>query len=268
MQELLAGDSIEEMPMPTREEWTGELMAGRLADGGPRYAETPQELGQQTLAEPWNAATAALFILMALLWAWRLRGRYRQHAFLTCGLPILLAGGIGGTLYHATRASRLYFLLDVIPISLLGLGGAAYLTAQLWGRRGWWYLPAVLLFYSAVQFLLFRTLPPTWNIQWRVNLSYAVLAAIVVTPIFLLLLRTAFRHGGWVLCGLLSFTIGWFFRLLDWHMGLYLPMGSHWLWHIFGAIATWCVIEYVYRLQMDSMVHRTFDEGGPPHVQF
>lgn len=241
--------------MPIREEWTSELTPGRLADGGPRYAETPQELGQQTLAEPWNATTAALFILMALLWTWRLRGQYRQHAFLTCGLPILLAGGIGGTLYHATRASRLYFLLDVIPISLLALGGSAYLAVQLWGRRVGWYLPAILLFYLAVQMLFFRALPPSWNIQWRVNLSYATLAFIILTPLTVMLLRTGFRHGGWVVTGLLSFTIGWFFRLLDWELGWYLPMGSHWLWHVFGAIATWSLIEYFYRLQVES-VHR------------
>jgi hypothetical protein len=240
--------------MPMREEWIGEVTAGRLADGGPRYTETPVDLSQRSIAEPWNAATAALFILIALVWTWRLSGRYRQYAFLTCGLPILLAGGIGGTLYHATRASRFYFLLDVIPISLLALGGAAYLALRLWGRRNWWYLPAVLLFYLAVHLVLFRTLPPSWNIQWRVNISYAMLAVIILTPITLMLWRTAFRHSGWIVAGLLSFTLGWFFRLVDWEMGEYLPMGSHWLWHTFGAIATWCVIEYFYRLRADDIL--------------
>ena len=55
-------------------------------------------------------------------------GPVRQYPFLTACMPILLAGGIGGTLYHAFRTQRAYFLLDVIPISLLGLAGAIYLT--------------------------------------------------------------------------------------------------------------------------------------------
>ena len=29
-------------------------------------------------------------------------------------------------------------------------------------------------------------------------------------------------------------------------IGIYLPMGSHWLWHTFGAITTALVIEYFY----------------------
>ena len=36
-------------------------------------------------------------------------------------LPLLLVGGIGGTLYHGLRSSKANFLLDVIPIYLLGL---------------------------------------------------------------------------------------------------------------------------------------------------
>lgn len=236
--------------MPLQEEWSQGILMGRLADGGPRYTETPPELAGRLVAEPWNAATAALFILITLLWMWRLRGRYRQFPFLTCGLPILLAGGIGGTLYHATRASRLFFLLDVIPISLLGLGGAVYAALRLWGRRGWWYLPAVALTYLAVNGLLFRTLPPAGgNVQLRVNLSYATLAAILLVPIAFILIQTRFRNGGWIVAGLLSFTIAWFFRLVDQGIGLYLPMGSHWLWHAFGAVATWCLIEYFYRLE-------------------
>ncbi|MCS7022152.1 MAG: hypothetical protein NZ703_06395 [Gemmataceae bacterium] len=237
--------------MPLREEWSTALLTGRLADGGPRYAETPADLTTATgVAEPWNAATAALFILLVLWWAWRLRGRYRQFPLLTCGLPILLAGGIGGTLYHATRASRLFFLLDVIPISLLGVAGAVYAAIRLWGQRGWWYLPCVLLFYLTLNALLFRTLPASGsNVQWRVNLSYASLAAIILIPVALILVRTRFRHGGWVLAGLLSFAIAWFFRLVDQQMGLYLPMGSHWLWHSFGASATACVLEYFYHLE-------------------
>ncbi len=234
----------------TRPDWA-LLTNGRMPDGGPRYTETPADpfaTGSPTIAEPWNAATASLFIVLVGVWGWRLRGRAREYPFLCCCLPILLAGGIGGTLYHATRTSRLFFLLDVLPISLLWLAGAAFMALRYWGGRGWWFVPAVVVFYVAVNQLLFVAIGPT-NVQLSVNLSYAALAVVVLTPIGLMLTRTRFRHGGWVVAGLVAFVIAWFFRLVDQRVGPALPMGSHWLWHTFGAIATAFLVEYFYRVE-------------------
>jgi len=89
----------------TRPDWA-LLLNGRLPDGGPRYVETPPDPtapGAPFVAEPWNTVTASFFILIALVWIWRLRGRFRDYPFVVCCMPILLAGGIGGTLYHGTR---------------------------------------------------------------------------------------------------------------------------------------------------------------------
>lgn len=224
---------------------------GRMPDHGPRYTETPPNPYAPDvpfIAEPWNAITASFFILIVAAWAWRLQGRYRDYPFLCCCMPILLAGGIGGTLYHATRVSVVYFLLDVVPISLLGLAGAMFMAIRYWGRRGWWFLPGVAVFYVAVNMLLFATIRPT-DIQLRVNLSYASLAIVVLTPVALVLLRTRFRYAGWVVSGVISFVIAWFFRLVDRDSGAYLPMGSHWLWHTFGAITTALIIEYFYLVE-------------------
>src|SRR5690348_9244178 len=70
----------------------------RLRDHGPRYTETPVDPyspDAPTVAEPWNAVTAALFVAIAVTWLIRLRGHYRQYPFLVCCLPILLVGGVG-----------------------------------------------------------------------------------------------------------------------------------------------------------------------------
>ncbi len=221
---------------------------GRMPDGGPRYTETPLDpyrADARPIAEPWNAITASFFILIVAAWAWRLRGRYRDYPFLVCCMPILLAGGIGGTLYHALRTSRVYFLMDVIPISLLGLAGAVYLALKLSRRWAWAYMLGALLVYFAVNTLVFR-LVPQQNIKWAVNISYASLAALILTPMAVVLVRTKFRHVGWVVAGLISFVIAWFCRLLDEDAAEILPMGSHWLWHTFGALTTVLLIEYFY----------------------
>jgi hypothetical protein len=120
-------------PPATRPDWA-LVLNGRLSDGGPRYVETPPNPSASDapfVAEPWNTVTASFFIWIALAWLWRVRGRYRAFPFLVCCMPILLAGGIGGTLFHGTRTARLYFLLDVIPISLLGIAGAVFMAYRL-----------------------------------------------------------------------------------------------------------------------------------------
>jgi hypothetical protein len=222
---------------------------GTLPDGGPPYAEPsadPYAPGVPFPAETWNAIPSALFVADALAWYWRLRRRCREYPFLSCCLPILLASGIGGTLYHATRTSFLFFLLDVVPISVLGLAGPVFMAVRYWGGRGWWFIPAGRAFFVGVNQLLFAAVAPT-DVQLVINLSYASLA--VPTPIALVLLHTRFRHAGWVVAVVAAFAIGWFFRLLDLRMGLVTPMGSHWLWHTFRAIATAVLVEYFYLVE-------------------
>ncbi len=230
------------------------LSNGRLRDWGPLYTETPADPfapDAPLVAEPWNTATAALFIAIAVAFAWRVRGRAREFPFLTVCLPILLAGAIGGTLFHGTRTRIFYFLLDVVPISLLGLAGSLFMAYRLWGRWMWLcYLPAVAVFYLVVNRVLFRTVGQM-SPQWSVNISYASLALIVLSPIALVLWRTRFRHGGWVVAGVVSFAIAWFFRLVDRDIGATLPMGSHWLWHTFGAISTALMIQFFYTVEGD-----------------
>src|SRR5215467_15628202 len=242
----------EENTTATRPDF-GLLTKDRMPDRGPRYTETPADpyaANAPSIAEPWNAVTAALFIVIVAVWAWRLRGRFRDYPFLVCCMPILLAGGIGGTLYHATRASSVYFYLDVVPISLLGLAGSLYMAFRYFGRRRLWVLPAAIVFYIACNALLFTITGPISG-ALRINLSYASLAILILTPIALVLIRTRFRHGGWVVAGLISFAIAWFFRLVDREpeMVAHLPMGTHWLWHTFGALSTVFVVEYFYLVE-------------------
>lgn len=230
------------------------LANAELRDRGPRYTETPPDpyaADAPFIAEPWNAVTASFFVFIAAAWLWRLRGRYRESPFLVACLPILLAGGIGGTLYHGLRTERAYFLLDVIPIQLLALAGSVFIAIKLWKRRGWLYLLGAITIYVGVSALLFKLLLPTSR-QLAVNLNYAALATMVVLPIAIRLIATKFRHGSWFAAGLVAFAIAWFFRLVDERVGAYLPIGTHWLWHTFGAISTALVIEYFHRVECES----------------
>jgi hypothetical protein len=222
----------------------------RLADWGPRYTETPPDPfspSAPSVAEPWNTVTAAFFVVIALYWAAKLARDWRRYPFVCAGLPVLFAGGIGGTLYHATRTHKAYFLLDVIPISLLGVAGAVYLTLRL-GRtlgaaRVVGVAAVVVLAYLAVNGVVLRLIAFD-SPNLRINLSYASLALLVLLPVGGVLVRTRFRHGAWVGVALGSFAVAWLCRLVD-NTGLStLPMGTHWLWHVFGAITTQAMVAY------------------------
>lgn len=213
-------------------------------DGGPWYPETNLDA---VIAEPWNTVTASLFILLALAWLWRLRGRYRQFPFMTICQPILLAGGIGGTVYHATRSHPFWLRLDYSPIYLLGLAASIYLWTRL--RPRWW------MFFLMVTFLGFTTLlfPKGLDRQWTINLSYASVAMLILIPLTIVMIQTRFRFWAWILTAFCCFTTAWMFRIIDAIRPTDLPMGTHWLWHIFGCMATAALAEYFYRLEAYSL---------------
>jgi len=220
----------------------------RGLDRGPLYTETPQEIRDLqpfsgSVAEPWNTVTASFFVVIVLVWIVRLRGRYSQYPFLLVTLPILLVGGIGGTLYHGSRSWVGYFLMDVVPINILGLAVSVYLWIRLGPKLRHFF--AMLIVLSLIMLTGQFTLPKVWAI----NLSYAGLALIILVPIVLCLIRTRGRHAGWIVTALVSFVIAWFFRLADVLDPPLLPMGTHWLWHTFGALTTAALSEYVYRIE-------------------
>jgi hypothetical protein len=236
----------------------------RLPDHGPRYKETPPDPYAPSapfVAEPFNAVTASFFIFIALAWGWRVwRAGVAKHLFVASSLPILLVGGIGGTLYHAFRTRTIYFLLDVFPISLLGLAGSIYLLIRVGRHAGAMRLllcgGGAVAFYLLWNIALFQAIPPQ-VIQdlptLRVNLSYASLAIILLIPLGFVLVRTRFRHASLIAAALLSFGIAWFCRLVDGTGLVDLPMGTHWLWHSFGAVTTALVIEYFFRLEREEV---------------
>lgn len=227
----------------------------RLPDWGPRYLETPADPyapGGPAVAEPFNAVTASFFVVIVAVWAWRLRGRFHRFPFLTSCLPVLLAGGVGGTLYHALRTSPVYFLLDLVPILLLGVAGAVYLTVRLGRQYG--ATRVILIAFGVVAVTAFvngglRLLPNTLG-TLQVNLSYATQAVLILIPLGATLARTRFRYAGYVFAGVGCFAVAWFCRLVDLQSPL--PMGTHWLWHTFGAACTQFVIEYFYRVERDA----------------
>lgn len=206
-------------------------------DGGPVYTETDIS---RLIVEPWNTVSAAVFLGIVIYWLYKLKGNFKGHLFLSIALPILAIGGVGGTLYHAFRVSRIFLMMDWLPIMILCLAASVYFFIRALGS----WVPAALILVGAfaLQSLLFAT---RWvPIQVAVNLNYIMLALLVLVPTSLFLYKTQFRYGRWVLYALGAFIAAIIFRMAD--PAAWIPMGTHFLWHVFGAVACHCMIHYIY----------------------
>jgi len=206
-----------------------------LADGGPIYTETDLT---HWIVEPYNALSAVPFIFLALYWLIRLRGQYGEFRFLTFASFFLLVGGIGGTIYHAFRAYEAFLLMDYLPIILLCYAASVFFAAKLVKQK--WLLIPIYLGAFALQGLNGQFLPP----HIAVNTSYIMMALFILLPIFLFLRSKQFKHGHYVLFALFSFSAAIFFRYIDQYA--LVTIGTHFLWHIFGAIACQFMFLFLY----------------------
>ncbi len=214
------------------------LLQTRLPDGGPLYAETNLD---HLIAEPWNAASAALFLLIVAYWARKIWGKWRENPFLSFVVPVLAIGGIGGSLYHAFRVSQVFLTMDWMPIMILCLAASMYFFSLASGR--WWLGLLVMVVLFFLQGLMYRLLPPSFGI----NAGYALMGLMVLTPTVWLLALRRFEGAKWVALALIAFVAALFFRIADgWG---WLPMGTHFLWHVFGAAACHLMLEFIYRLK-------------------
>ena len=228
------------------------LTKDRMPDRGPRYTETPADPyapNSPFIAEPWNAVTASFFIGIVVAWAWRLRGRYRntRSSCVACRSCWPAASGGRST---TPRASRLSIFCSMSFRS----------HCSAWpGRSSWrsatsadaelWVLPARGAGLHRCESACCSPPLGRSDSQLRINLSYASARGADPQSHRAGTRESRFRHGGWVVAGLISFVIAWIFRLVDRDIGPYLAMGSHWLWHTFGAITTALIIEYFYLVE-------------------
>lgn len=205
-------------------------------DGGTIYTETNLS---HFFPEPFNAITAAFFLIIAIYFTVKLRGKFSSHPFLSYCLVLLYIGGIGGTTYHTLRQWPIFIMMDWMPIMLLCVSAGVYFLSKL---LKWYYAFLIVLVYFVVQ-VFFRRVMSANNLQLFININYAMMAALVLFPVFAYLISTKWKHGKWVGIALVAFSIALTFRIADkWE---WLTIGTHFLWHSFGAVASFCMLRYI-----------------------
>jgi hypothetical protein len=207
-------------------------------DSGPVYLETMED---QFPVEPFNTFSNLIFLFLIIYWGIKVYRNPKQHQFLAWVLPIIGISYVGGTVYHATRSHEFWLRLDWMPIMLLCAAVVIYFIFKL--VKSWWQRLIWIIILLGASFLL-RILPIP--IGLRISLGYVITAATILIPIAWYLIRTKGKNIILVVTAFIIFAIAIFFRSIDLHQDFF-PMGTHWLWHLFGGIAVHFLIAYIFK---------------------
>ncbi|MBX9853456.1 MAG: hypothetical protein K2X86_17055 [Cytophagaceae bacterium] len=228
-----------------------------IPDGGPVYAETDLS---HMIAEPYNAISSLAYCISALYWFIKLKGKYRNYSFLTFCLPLLVLGGLGSTFYHAFRISPWLLFMDVFPIAVLTLMVSIYFWIKILPK--WWYVFFILIPFAVSRYIIFHKLSSSaggvflleMDRQTTINASYLMSGVMIFLPAMILLYKQRFTDAFHIVISCVLFILGLIFRETDTWEIQWLPIGTHWLWHISTATGSYFLGEYLYRLRDRELV--------------
>ncbi|MAM19501.1 MAG: hypothetical protein VX712_04205 [Bacteroidota bacterium] len=215
----------------------GHFLVSFPQDSGPIYQETLQG---RLPVEPFNTYSNILFLLIIIYFSVKVYPQARKQAFLAWCLPILFLGYVGGTVYHATRSHDFWMYLDWLPIIILCFAVSVYFIAKLRtsGQRRALLIGIVLLLVVGN-----RLLP--WPVSLQTSAGYIGTALGLLLPLFVYMYTEHMRHWNMVALAVFCFCLAISFRIMDRFVYI-LPMGSHWLWHCFGALSVFFMMNYIF----------------------
>jgi len=213
-------------------------------DTGPIYQET---IEGRLPVEPFNTFSNLIFIAILIYFGSKIYKNPKQHPFFLFAIPVIFSSWIGGTMFHGTRSHRFWLVLDWLPIMVVCLGGIVYFIGKI--EKLWW--KRILLFFAFLALSVFPRMIPLPN-EYRISFGYVVTALTVVTPFIWYAYKTQWKNAKLILIGFLIFGIAVTFRTLDnlvvkGDLEPILPMGTHWLWHTFGGVAVFFLLNYIYK---------------------
>ncbi|MFA7231725.1 MAG: hypothetical protein WC071_10690 [Victivallaceae bacterium] len=212
------------------------------ADTGPIYKETNMS---RLPVEPFNTVSNLIFLAVAIYWIKKTRFDMKKYPVTSFAMPILLLGYIGGTIFHATRSHNLWLFMDYMAIMVLVLLASVYMWKTLVNN---WALTFILTLGPVFIYRIFSKFIVLSH-QASISLGYSVLAINVVLPA---ILHCIYRNPkGWkaLMSASAAFIVAIGCRQADSiePLAKFLPMGTHFLWHIFGGISAFFLAEYLFK---------------------
>lgn len=225
-----------------------DISMNRMSDGGPIYHETDLS---HFIAEPWNAFSSLIILLPAVYFLWKLRGKYKENGFLIyfCS-PLLIAGGLGSTLFHAFRAHKFFLILDIAPIAVLTMGLSIWFIYRLIPK--WYYVTIIVV----ALFLLRGVIFTYFKGSDAINIMYFYTGALIFIPGLLFVRKTKNCCLNLLLWSTFFLALSLFFRFYDDLDEQFLPMGTHWLWHVFSGAGALFLGYYLVGIKRKFMLEK------------
>ncbi|HTF82295.1 MAG TPA: hypothetical protein VL947_11230 [Cytophagales bacterium] len=214
--------------------------SGRLRDYGPVYAETDLD---HLVVEPWNGISSLAFLIPAFYWLWKFRTTYRQRTFYVYCALLLIVGGLGSTIYHLFRYYPFFIFMDFVPILILTFSVAVYLWNMLFKN------PYKVGIITIVVFIIrYVTHNLDLDTHTVINIDYFFTGTFFFLPALLLLISHKFHGFSLFALSLLFLLLALLCRVIDLRVTFaVLPMGTHFLWHIFCAIGAFYLGQFIIK---------------------
>lgn len=194
---------------------------------------------KKLIVEPFSTFSNLLFLASVIYWVVVLLPIWRDHKFLSLCVILLFVGWFGGTMYHARRNRDLWLFLDVGPIFIISLIAIIYF----WTKTKLHWLSGLII--SLVPFIIraFLGKHPKPSVSF---LGYCVVILPMAIPLVIILFMTNFANWLYLAVTIVFFGIALFFRTID--LKVKWMCGTHWLWHVFGAIAVHSTYTFLFLL--------------------
>ena len=198
---------------------------------------TCERIGPGLLGEPLNALTSTAFLVVA--WAgWNLARRTGNRSAGIHGLLALsVAIGLGSGVWH-TLATSWALILDVIPISLFVVVFTWLYARSFLGMRAFLAVGAAVVFlstgYAVLEVASVIHVPLTYTPMLVVWFGLVVLGVVHARG------RAPDRFS--LLAAAAVCALALLFRLIDLAVCPAFPVGTHFLWHSFGALTAFLAL--------------------------
>lgn len=216
-------------------------------DGGPIYAETDLSV---FLSEPWNAISSLAIALPSVYWAIKLKWNFKDFRFLYFLFPFLFLGGMGSVFFHAFRESKWMLMMDIYPTAIVTLSVGIFFWKKVFKK--WWHVILIIAPLTFLRISLFDFLPYTMAL----NIGYFITGSLIFLPVILFVIKNNFDHYRPILISVICLSLSLVFRRIDFTVAEYIPIGSHFLWHIFSGIGAFYIAEYLYLIRLQEIKNK------------
>jgi hypothetical protein len=130
--------------------------------------------------------------------------------------------------------------MDVLPTAILTFSIGLYFWFKV--MPTWWSTLSIVVPFTGVRYASYTL----FHGHFAANLSYFISGVIIFLPLLVYLYRTKFDKWYLIVSSVGFLSVSLVCREMDMRVVHLLPMGSHFLWHLFSGFGAYFLAKYLY----------------------